>query len=166
MTTTMQSRAYKQLVTLARRLGGDVVAKSDIEIDRLHRGDWSVAPFCIDIGVYWRKKIIIHRTSGFTTAGLVHEMGHVFACRYHPNHNKCEETDFLGWEVMLARRVGIYGTWLKEMKDYGLHDEENHFVEIGSLDKPERDHLFAQHILKAQKLGSLGPRGEIRTIRN
>jgi hypothetical protein len=171
---TMETPAYKKLVSLAKRLGGRVIpTDGSWEGDRwetfpkgLGRRGWSTAPFCSNIGIYWTKKIVAHKMVGFTNAGLIHEMAHVFACPYPPNHNSCEETEFLGWELTLAEKLGIRAQWMREMKSYGLHDEDDNFTEIGMLERGERKRIFAKHVELAQVMGSLGPRREIRSIRH
>lgn len=171
----MQSSSYKQLVSLTKRLGGKVVVvpKEEWEGDGLSnypislgpRG-WSTAPFCSGLGVYWNKKVIAHTTGGWSCAGLIHEMGHVFACKKPPHSKYCEETDFLAWELELSKRLGIYPAWLREMSAYGINDTDGHFHELGDLEPSERKVIFAQHRLDAIRLGSIGPRGQLRSIRN
>jgi hypothetical protein len=176
---TIDTPAYKRLGTLARRLGGQILH------DRNWTGLWnegqpnngkrgySEAPFDNGIGVYYAKKLIVHGNAGFTLSGLIHEMGHVFACRFQPNSRHCDETDFLGWEIALARRLSVTHIWMNEMGNYGVHvaddgtlDDEGDFSEIRGLTDKQRRKCFASAIVKAQRLGILGRRGEIRSIRN
>jgi hypothetical protein len=178
MTTTMETPAYKKLVALAKRLGGRIVpTDGPWEGDRwetfssdLGRRGWSTAPFCANIGVYWAKKVIAHKKVGFSTAGLVHEMGHVFASKTPPNNKHTDEVDFLGWEVTLAARLGIRAAWVREMSSYGIHydneDGPDQFAQLGDLTRKERANVLARAVTKAQQLGSLGPNLEIRSIRN
>ena len=121
MPTAMETTAYKKLAALAKRLGGQIIPtdgpwegeKWETFPKNMGRRGWSTAPFCANIGVYWAKKVIAHKKVGFSTAGLVHEMGHVFASKTPPNAKDTDEVDFLGWEVTLAASLGIRAAWVR-----------------------------------------------------
>lgn len=184
---TTKTSTYQKLVRLARRLGGQVECCQESELRYYGRFDsswvskkygmrgWSTAPFCDGIGVYWSRKLIVHRETGFTCAGLIHEMGHVFACKQSPNHRDCDETDFLGWEISLAQRMGVKDSWMREMGSYGVHtwedgslavdDEIGDFSEIKQLTNKQRQQLFLSAVAHSQKLGSLGSKGQIHSLR-
>lgn len=186
MTTTMQSPAYQRLAALTQQFGGQILVVDEPwegEMWKtfppgLNRRGWSTAPFCSNIGIYWAKKIIVHKKVGFTTAGLIHEMGHVFASKLHPNHRMAEEAEFLGWEVVLATQMGIRRQWMREMEAYNVNlksedDDDDEMNDgqytqyaLGELTRAERKKVFTKAIALAQKLGSLGPDREIRSIRN
>lgn len=176
--TTMETPAYKKLVKLAKRLGGQVLPipaerwkgglYSQFPTDLGSRG-WLTAPFCKSIGVYWSEKLIVHQLAGFSNAGLIHEMGHTFASKHPPNSKHVEEVDFLGWELELAKSLGVRPAWLREMASYGVNIDDdgiNSFCTISELSRKGRDKVFAEARATAIKLGSLGPKGEIRTVRS
>lgn len=188
MPRIMETAGYKKLAVLARQLGGRIVYDPkwaerdreesfwpDIAYPEMGKRGYSDAPFCTGLGVYWAKKIIVHQDEGFTLSGLIHEMGHVFACRFQPSSKHVDETKFLGWEIVLSRRLGVHSLWLDEMGTYGVHtyedgslaeDDFGDFSEIKELSDKQRRRLFKSAIEYCQKLGTVGPRRGLRSVRN
>ena len=79
------------------------------------------APFDERLGLDWKKKTI------YVSKGLlekeewgsaVHEVAHVVATKKDPEHS--EETDFLSWEYVFARNLGVFDLWEKGMETYAL----------------------------------------------
>jgi hypothetical protein len=92
------------------------------------------APFTNhDLGVLWAKKQVVYSgTVGWPE--VIHEMGHVFACRVNPNRS--EEFDFLGWEYALAKYIeGPMDEWLRELRNYQIASDGREF---GDLSPSER----------------------------
>ena len=60
------------------------------------------------LGINFNKKILyIDSRNNISIENLIHEMGHLFASKYSPNSNKCDETLFLGWEFSLYRLLDL-----------------------------------------------------------
>lgn len=79
------------------------------------------APFADGLGVNWEAKRVLYVPDEpqVTIAGIIHEMGHVFACAEPPE--KSQEVQFFGWEYTVAKLVRHpVAQWAKENKDYVL----------------------------------------------
>jgi hypothetical protein len=64
---------------------------------------------------YETKQIVVVRH--LVNAGaLIHEMGHVFADPFDPDH--AEEWAWFGWEVCLAHMVNCYPIWSRSTREY------------------------------------------------
>lgn len=94
---------------------GDLLVLSGIEFDRLPFPDylgqydsgWHEAPFTDGMGIHWpSRRVFVKESHTKYTTDIIHEMGHLFACRWNPN-GPIEEHEFLGWEIRLALLVGL-----------------------------------------------------------
>jgi hypothetical protein len=110
---------------------------------------FSDAPFtCGDLGILWADKRIVY-TSRVEILGseIIHEMGHVFADLHHPLSGEGpEEIDFLGWEILVARKVKIpLDSWFYNNRDYCVY--------MGEIDElkdvePSNRKEFASHLVE------------------
>lgn len=125
--------------------------------------DFSPAPFNAGLGCLWKRRVIVCDPWFVRTvsdaAEVIHEMGHVFASRTPPNDKLTDETDFLGWEYALARKLKCVGAWLAGMKNYGVAGLPTTIgmgkgsFELGDLTRPERRDLLCERLALAEKLG-------------
>ncbi len=68
----------------------------------------------------WHRKVI-YADPSTKAADIIHEMGHVFACKVNPERS--EEYLFLGWEYVVALSIGMTEPeWAEQMKDYMVTD--------------------------------------------
>lgn len=101
---------------VCNNLGGDLVVwegdfTPTLKQDLCEEG-WSFAPFVTEnVAVHWRNKTIAIPKAYENIGAVIHEMGHVFACNVPPD--RCpSEWDWLGWEIALAKKIGIK-EWLR-----------------------------------------------------
>jgi len=169
MNKLFRSERYEALCRTALRLGGHIVMVNGQEsLGFLGNRGSSGAPFSRDLAIYWKKKIIVHTPQITNLAGLIHEMGHVFACKYPPGSDRCNEVDFLGWEYSLATTLGCKSDWIRDMKDYLVDgDTEGLYPSdcFGNLTNKQRASLLAVKVALAQAAGSLTKDGRVRSIR-
>lgn len=114
-----------RLSELARGWGGEIRSLSEEEFNdcQMTVGDFSVAPFDPGFGVAWEDKIVCYcpEKAPSLICGLIHEMGHVFACLEPPPD--AEEYIFLGWELEVANVIGLSRqAWYKGNADYSVMD--------------------------------------------
>lgn len=91
----------------------------------------------------WSKREIYYCTDDFDRswdiAGIIHEMGHVFACKKHPED--CVEDDFMGWEYLLARELHMLRRWTCNLDGY------HYTFEGKDLDMGNVGHVTFQRIM-------------------
>lgn len=99
--------------------------------------------------------------------GIIHEMGHVFATKHRPESQACNEPDFLGWEIALARSVGAFDAWSEDNASYTINHEDGYF-EWGDLciapSAVER-RIVAGYIKRSRNLGLVSTRNRPLAIR-
>lgn len=88
---------------MARKWGGDIRAVIKIPHD-------FEAPFDSRVGLDYDSKIVYYVRQGKLNdrvlSGIIHEMGHCFACLHSPGKTP-SEIDFHGWEWIVAKSVGF-----------------------------------------------------------
>ena len=112
-----------RLSELARGWGGEIrsLSEEDFNDCQMTVGDFSVAPFAPGFGVAWEDKIVCYcpEKASDLICGLIHEMGHVFACLKPPPD--ADEYTFLGWELEVANLIGMSRqAWYKGNADYSV----------------------------------------------
>jgi hypothetical protein len=125
--------------------------------------DFSPAPFNAGLGCLWKRRVIVWDPWFIRTvadaAEVIHELGHVFASRSPPNDKLTNETNFLGWEYALARKLKCVKAWLAGMRDYGVAGLPTTtglgkgFFELGDLTSPQLRELMCERLALAEKLG-------------
>lgn len=103
-----------------QRWGGDLKVVTYEGYVSLTQQRWfRAAPASDECGIDWNHKRVYATHTGCDVEAVIHEMGHVFAVPDHPD--ACgDELRFLGWEVLLARAVGVYRQWSDGNRYYGL----------------------------------------------
>lgn len=109
------------LAQVCKNLGGDLVVWEGEFIPTIKQGlceeGWSFAPFVNEnVGVHWQSKTVAIPRTYESMGTIIHEMGHVFACKVPPNHCH-DEWSWMGWEIALAKKIGIK-EWLKNNEYY------------------------------------------------
>jgi hypothetical protein len=158
-----------KLQRVAHRLGGNVVAVSEERYDALHIFE---APFTsYRLGIDWIKRVVyfVWDTDGHTRlcwGDIIHEMGHVFACKKNPDNS--DEYDFFGWEWALMKQIGgNEDQWNESQKHYqiGIQVNGSWFNEWGSLTPKQRRHVLKDRLEKAKALGLIDSRRKVQAIR-
>lgn len=121
------------------------------------------APFTSNLAVNWKKKEIHYAGSIAPWPHLVHEAGHLLACRDTPEAS--DEYKFLGWEIAVVKHLGLsMKEWHKNNNDYGLDGwdyEGSSYAAIGNIpyDSEAFDTFVDSHIEMAQKIGIVSNEG-------
>lgn len=120
------------------------------------------APACHNLALHWKKKLIYMvgdaRHDRETVGNMVHELGHIVACRTHPDNS--DEPDFLGWEWQVAKLVRIPRQWMFALKDYGIEGGQ-----LGEFPKQERLRILRAHVEKGKDYGNIDRYGRPRAVR-
>jgi len=156
------SKKRQLLADMCKQWGGQLVRLNEASFDDTCKDTdawsntgWSQAPFtCERLAVLWGDKIIAY-SGPISWPGIVHEMGHVFACRSHPH--KCssnQEMSFFVWEYALVAehlqsRANIRA-WALHNKHYGIDERGTSF---GDLSEQQRQALILSLMQDAQKTG-------------
>jgi hypothetical protein len=146
------------LSRLCRRWGGElVIMPSQVfaDIDYSIEGV-SMSPDCnhaIDIN----KRHVFADELAVDAGAVIHEMGHLFLKDGDPRTGY--EPDWLGWEIVLARRARCYRIWSRQNEAYQVPFEGGDH-EWGVLTSAERGRLAADRIAHAQTLGIVSQDGE------
>lgn len=167
------SAQLEALARICRQLGGQLVVLSRSAFFTLLDTKSVVVPFSegsrFEYGIQWKKKII-YAVRGTKHIGyVIHEAGHVFADRYHPDNAKCDEWAWFGWEIAVARRIGAWNAWSEQNGHYFLGDG----IEGGigkdkswwQLSASERRAVVADRIAHAKKISLLSTRSAPRSLR-
>lgn len=121
------------------KVGGDFIEKAAL------KGDPQIQfpPSSSALACNWWEREIYYCTDDFDRtwdiAGILHEMGHVFACEKHPEG--CAEDDFLGWEYLLARELHMLRRWTYNLDGY------HYTFEGKDLDMGDVGHLTFRRIM-------------------
>lgn len=156
--------AIDRLAALCTTWGGRlevISAQEYAAVDR--KGRFSTAPFTnADLGIFWKAKRIVYTKEWPPSASaIIHEMGHVFACRRSPNTLRSNEYRFLGWEITLAPLVGVSRKeWCDANRDYQVsippfHPHSAETIELGELEPAEVEMLLEERVRYARKVGLL-----------
>lgn len=175
-----------RLKRLSKRLGGEIKELTSHEFKSL-RDKYSViqyskngigfseAPFTNKLLGLDYANHIVYVGEECSISGIIHEMGHAFACQDPPDIS--DEFDFFGWEYLLAKKLGIEADWQSNNKDYGLGCTSDLFKNQGldfrkygqhlhfrELDEADLETLLSNRITVGKQRGIIGPRGEIRSL--
>lgn len=139
-----------KLRELARSWGGGIVEV--LREDPLWDSDKvDGAPFSHKLGVDYEHKTI-YVIDGAELGGLIHEMGHVFACASSPY--KSDEYEFFGWEFMVAVKLDLVLEWLEQTKDYAAGGEGMANIEdFGDMTIDEQSDLIEERVQHARLIG-------------
>ena len=156
------TKPIKRLLYKVVYWGGTIInVDESYFMSHMDEETFSEAPFTNNsIGVFWKKKHIV--TVGVPHPGhLLHEMGHIFACKYEPNAVECDEFTFVGWEYKLAEEVGVVQEWLEFMQPFGV---DPHY-EFGMLPIDEQKVFLERRMARSHEYGLFDQHGRARPIR-
>lgn len=121
-------KGFKQVVNYAKRRGVSVKVVPQAEFDSLFSdpsvlSDFHEAPFesCY-IGINTKERSVIVSEDYLSThpadvvPAIIHELGHLLFGEYPQG----DETEFFGFEYLLARRLRIVKPWKHWQRYYGL----------------------------------------------
>lgn len=171
---TTNANPLAKLQRMAKRWGGEVVVETTRRFDPMHpylildRVDVSTAPFDSYYAINWheRRVLIDPVVAGrVSIPSVIHEMGHVFASRRSPNNLRCDETSWLGWEYLIAKRVGcIMADWHGWHDGYGLGSLYDGY-DYGALSKREQQEAITYAIAAGKHHGNITADGRPRAVR-
>ncbi len=151
------TRALAYLSNLCRRWGGELVLVSADDYYNLSRvSGWTSHPLGFH-AINVAKRTILANRKRVDPGTVIHEMGHVFLAEGDPRTTF--EPDWLGWEIVLARRARCYRTWSAQNAGYELGFED-YFGSWGELDSQTARRLIAACIADAKALGIVSRDGE------
>jgi hypothetical protein len=167
---TMRLRsAVERLKLVCRAWGGNLIVMPRETFQRLDWGPsdpdvlFTSAPAAGGHGLNWRAKLVFTTFEDADAGAIIHEMGHVFASPV--NERKCDEFDWLGWEICLARQVGAYKTWSKQNAGYYLGNLLDGAGEWGAITPVQEREVIRDRIQHGKKLGIIDRQGRARAIR-
>lgn len=140
-----------KLTEIVRAWGGNIVQISPEQMGLQEEAPgFSGAPFTRQLGIDWSRKIVYHVDAHW--ADLIHEIGHVFATLADPD--ACQEFDFLGWEFVLAKKIGgSLATWIKKNAEYVVGLENIAVTPLRQLKPSDRAYLFRERVATARMNG-------------
>ena len=116
----------------------------------------------LEYGIRWRRKLIYAVRDTDHIGYIIHEAGHVFAERFSPDHDKCDEWEWLGWEIAVARSIGAYREWSEQNCGYSVGDDGD----WGGLSQTRQEEIAVERVAHAKKIGLLSKRGAPRSVRS
>jgi hypothetical protein len=162
------------LARICRRLGGQLTILSPrVFYTVLDANDAIEIPGTagskVEYGIHWKRKIIYAMRGTDHIGFIIHEAGHVFADRHHPDDAKCDEWTWLGWEIAVALRIGAWKAWSRQNGNYcmgdGLADGVGKDKNWSDLSATERRAIVTDRLAHAKKIGVLSERGSPRSVR-
>jgi hypothetical protein len=128
--------------------------------------DWYPAPFAEQdtLGLWWQKKrIFMCRPMSLHYVGnVIHECAHLFATTKRPNESI--EWDFLGWEMMVAERIGLpMPSWREALCDYYVDLDTGRT--LGEYTDKEFKQLYEDRVMCAWLTGIIDETGKPLSVR-
>jgi hypothetical protein len=159
----------RELGKMCHKFGGRLVRVEKDAFDKLEfsskgglvfqGGNWDHAPFTLrDLAINWLNKVVIY-SGEVPWTEIVHEMGHVFACKEPPSEHP-SEFEFFGWEVVIAKKFDL-DKWIENNRDYVVTGDND----MGMLSRPALDGILAERVRAAEDNGLLTKSGNPRSIR-
>lgn len=171
----MTSPYLKKLGRICRRLGGRLVLLPSrdafCDVADAHRSlSMSLSSGSEpEYGIRWKKKIVYAVRHSDHIGYIIHEAGHVFADRFSPDHSKCNEWSWIGWEIAVARSIGAFREWSEQNHSYSVGEVSvgggYEQKDWGDLSPRQRDEIAAERVAHAKKIGLLSKRGAPRSVR-
>lgn len=166
--------AREQLEALARicrRLGGKLVIVSQQDFRSLL--DDIDVPWTVGskrkYGIDWERKIVYVERDTKHIGFIIHEAGHVFADRHPPDDAKCDEWEWLGWEIAVARRIGAWRAWSRQNGNYHMGDGIDGGIgkdkDWYALSAKARRAIIEDRLAHAKKIGVISKRCAPRSVR-
>lgn len=110
-------------------------------------------PFSADLGIEWETRVLhVCDRKGLMVGACVHEIGHIVAVREAPD-DVDEETCFVAWEWLTARRLGITREWIVSMDEYGIGGRTS--VVFGELARAEQLAWLRERVRDGERYGNI-----------
>lgn len=169
------AEAIQALSEIAASWGGTIRLVSVSEFDEIKyelfkSNKWTTPPNDGHALNHSKKEIVAQRN--VANAGtIIHEMGHAFADKDHPDIS--EEWPWFGWEICLARKVDCYRIWSRNTGDYIVGVPVKQHPNIGDEYSASWNRISARcktlvveyRIQHAKSIGLVTPKGEPIPIR-
>lgn len=173
--TPQPTKHLRSLAQICHDLGGQlVIVTTRKAFDDLTDDDEDIClPFTTgsrgEYGIHWSRKTIYAVCSTTHIGFVIHEAGHVFADRSPPGDRKCDEWEWLGWEIAVARRIGAMRAWSIQNASYQMGDGIDGGIgankDWSDLSAKERRAIITERIAHAQKIGLIDADGSPRSVR-
>ena len=152
-----------KLQKLCKSLGGDLIALSSEQFDNKRNKTFYECPFARgQLGLDFSKKHVLYAGPPVWPE-IIHEMGHVFACKKAPPFS--EEWSFLGWEYAVCLYIqGNIDEWKQNMGAYqvgGINDGD----EFGPLPDTVQQALLLERLAYAKQHKLVSDEGVPLTVR-
>lgn len=130
---------------------------------RLDRAPFLSLPFRSFID--WQGKVLyITEAASKNAMVLIHEAGHILASKKTPGNS--EEDHFLAWEMLVAKKLGVFTEWAKKQSDYGIwHDGYDTLGDILKADKKTLAAFMEEILDIGCKEGNITADGKPQSIR-
>ena len=155
------STVIENLAGLINLWGGELIVTDHIPIRFQSPGPSSV-------GLNWRgKRIYCTFESKYVRvpeilAGIIHEMGHVFASKKPVRQQY--EFSFFGWEYLVAKKVNFdRDTWIEENSVYAVSEYDN--LLFGDLTIYKKNKLLEERITFGKSIGIINQEEQPVTVR-
>lgn len=154
--------ALTYLSRLCRRWGGELVLMPASEFHAMRfNASWvddglTMGPDS-NHGLDRSNRRVIAVEHRYNVGAIIHEMGHAFLSEATPSNDG--EFDWLGWEIVLARRAGCYRTWSKQNAEYVINTDLGERT-WSTLTVEQRRDLIVDRIDYAQSIGIVSQSGE------
>jgi len=103
-------------------------------------------------------RVVFARAGHASPGSIIHEMGHVFLDEGDPVADN--EPDWIGWEIVVARKARCFREWSKQNSDYSLEFEGEYVLWAELEDGAMLRRLIADRIDHAMSLGLVSRKGE------
>lgn len=159
----LNKKHLASLFKIVKSWGGHV---KNLSVEEYQSAQIEKAPFTgNDLGIDWESKTLFYTEAREPWwPEVIHEMGHIFACKHPPNSNSCNEIDFFGWEYVLARKIrGPIRDWYNSNEDYQIDSCDCHrcksngpsYKELGRLDRLCQRRMIRQYIQSGIESGNI-----------
>jgi hypothetical protein len=159
--------SWSTIRKFAHSLGADIIFTEAVHFDEF--GPIVRSP-AAPLALNWDCKLVIapkSRASSLTTLSwIIHELGHLLACRSHPA--RCNEHDFMGWEWLVAKKLNVAGIWRREVAGVtALEAEEFPGFErwIKDLSRPDQFDYLRSSVARGQRYGNIDKSGRPVAVR-
>lgn len=148
MPSTNDKKIIRKLKKLIESWGGSLTAVDSLASYRENE-EFEDAPFnWLGLGVIWKTKEIIYVPKLCKWPDLIHDMGHVFACKKSPSNS--EEFTFLGWEFALAKYIEApMKEWYEAMGNYVISATTHE--ELGGISPAKRASVLRERVRAAKR---------------
>jgi len=161
MAKMTDAETLRKLLSFASSRGVTSRRVSENEFSSLaHDGTLEEAPFSShSLGIVWKTKCLYY-TRGVEWPEVIHELGHLLACRVPPRSS--DEFGFFGWEIAMSHHIGgSLDAWIAGNQDYGVSNG----IALKALSPFALHTMLAERLAAAKDTGLLDDDGHPLAIR-